>query len=566
MRLAFLALSFALAIAPARADVKMPAIFGDHMVLQQDAKLPVWGTANPGERVTVTVGPHTGQAVAGADGKWRVILQPLKGAKTLTFSDVLVGDVWICSGQSNMEYGLGGANNAATEVPAANHPLIRLFIVAHHTSFTPEDDLFPNPDPAQALVGHWQVCTPDTVVNKGGWKGFSAVAYFFGKEMQAQTHQPVGLIQCPWGGMPVQSFISLDVLKSHPEFASYVQVRDKELADSPGLKAAYPAAKADFDKQKADWDKQYGDANTKALAAYTQTLETARLTQAPVPPKPVPPVPAPKMPPDGNPKPNTASNIFNGMINPLIPYAIKGAIWYQGESNTGGPWDYDKLFAAMIGDWRQRWGVGDFPFLYVQLANFLGPQKTPVELSGYAAIRDMQLRTLKVPETGMAVAIDVGEAADIHPRDKADVGHRLALAARHLAGEKIDYSGPIYDSMEVDGDKIRINFKHAAGLKIGAHPQLYKETEGVPAELSSFAIAGADKKWVAAKAKIKGDSVIVSSDAVKSPIAVRYGWANNPDCHLYNGANLPASPFRTDDWPDPPPTPAQAPAPNPAKP
>lgn len=299
------------------------------------------------------------------------------------------------------------------------------------------------------------------------------------------------------------------------------------------------------------WNEQYGAAYRQALEEKAKADAAARAAHAPLPPRPKSTVPMPPQLPDGKAKPDTASHLFNGMIHPLIPFGIKGVIWYQGENNAGKPWDYDKLMAALIGDWRARWGLGDFPFLFVQLASFQTPAKEPVQKDGWPVIRDMQLRTLKIPNTGMAVAIDIGETNDIHPHDKLDVGHRLALAAHRIAyAEDVEYSGPIYDGMQVEGDRIRVHFKHARGLKIGAHPQIFADVPPVaaPAELPAFAIAGSDKKWVSSKAVIDGETVVVSSDLVKEPVAVRYGWAKNPACHLYNGANLPASPFRTDNW------------------
>ncbi|MEI8290962.1 MAG: sialate O-acetylesterase [Verrucomicrobiota bacterium] len=547
-----------------RADVQMPAIFGDHMVLQQSIKLPVWGKADPGEKVTVTVGSRSVSATAGPDGKWRVELEILNasaepvtmtitGKNRIVFSDVLIGDVWACSGQSNMEYGINSTSRAKKDISKANRPLLRLFIVSKVASFAPLEDIKPDANPKNALIGHWQVCTPEILVGHGGWPdSFSAAAYYFGAEIQERTGFPVGLIQCPWGGKPIQAFISLEALRKTPDLALYAEQHDKELADSPALKAAATAGKAEYDSQLKAWNDQYGAAFKQAMEDWTKADAAARAAHAPLPPRPKPSVPMPTPLPDGNAKPDTATHLFNGMIHPLIPFGIKGVIWYQGENNAGKPWDYDKLMAALIGDWRARWGLGDFPFLYVQLAAFQTPAKEPVQKDGWPVIRDMQLRTLKVPNTGMAVAIDIGEANDIHPGDKLDVGHRLALIARHVAyGENIEFSGPIYDGMQVEGGKIRIRFKHVKGLKIAAHPQIFDDVPPVaaPAELPAFAIAGADRKWVSAKAMIDGETVVVSSDLVKEPVAVRYGWAKNPACHLYNGANLPASPFRTDDWP-----------------
>ena len=546
-----------------RADVHMPAIFGDHMVLQQAVKLPVWGKADPGEKITVTIGSRTGSTTADATGKWRMNLEPLAaavqpmtmtivGKNTIMFSDVLVGDVWACSGQSNMEYGINSTSRAKKDIPKANRPLLRLFIVSKVPTFAPQEDIKPDTNPQNALIGHWQVCTPEILVGHGGWPdSFSAAAYYFGTEIQERTGFPVGLIQCPWGGKPIEAFISLEALKKDPALASYAAQHEKELADSPAVKAAAAAGKAQYDAQMKAWNDQYGAAFKQAMEEWTKADAAARAAHAPLPPRPKPSVPMPASLPDGNPKPDTATHLFNGMIRPIIPFGIKGVIWYQGEGNAGRPWDYDKLMTALIGDWRGRWGLGDFPFLFVQLAAFQTPVKEPVQKDGWPVIRDMQLRTLKIPRTGMAVAIDIGEANDIHPHDKLDVGHRLALIARHMAyGENIEFSGPIYDGMKAEGDRIRIHFKHARGLKIGAHPQIFDDVPPVaaPAELPAFSIAGSDKKWVPAKAVIEGESVVVSSEQVKEPVAVRYGWAKNPACHLYNGTNLPASPFRTDDW------------------
>ncbi|MEI6751881.1 MAG: sialate O-acetylesterase [Paludibacter sp.] len=562
-KLLILSTTLVLGIIPTRANVQMPAIFGDHMVLQQSIKLPVWGKADPGEKITVTIGTRTGTTTADNTGKWRINLDPLKstlnavimtvsGKNTITFSDVLIGDVWACSGQSNMEYGISSTSYAKEDIPKAKRPLLRLFIVNKVPSFLPKENYVTDLNPKSVLVGHWQVCTPEMLVGNGGWpNSFSAVAYYFGSEIQDRTGLPVGLIQCPWGGKPIESFISLDALKKDTTFKSYVALHEKEKAESPALKAAAAAGKADFDAKMKAWNEQYGAAYKAEVEEWTKAEAAARAAHATLPPRPKPSVPMPTSLPDGNPKPDRPTHLFNGMIHTVIPYGIKGVIWYQGEQNVSYPWDYDKLMATLIGDWRTRWGLGDFPFLFVQLAAFQTPTKLPVEKDGWQVIREMQLRSLKVPNTGMAVTIDIGEANDIHPGDKRDVGHRLALLARQLAyGEKIESSGPLYQGMKVEENKIRIRFKFAKGLKIGAHPQIFPDVlpSAAPAELPGFAIAGSDKKWVFAKAVIEGETIVVSSDQVKEPVAVRYGWAKNPPCYLYNGANLPASPFRTDDW------------------
>jgi sialate O-acetylesterase len=565
LQLLLLGTTLVLGLDPARANVTMPAIFGDHMVLQQSATLPVWGKASPGEKVTVTVGTSTGSATTGTDGKWRVDLQPLNaskdpvtltvtGSNSLSFSDVLVGDVWVCSGQSNMEYGINSTTKAKEDIPKANRPMLRLFIVNKVPSFTPLDGFANNTQSTNdTLIGHWQVCTPEILVGHGGWPdSFSAVAYYFGSEIQERTSLPVGLTQTPWGGKPIEAFISLEALYKDPSFAGYVAKHEKEFADSPGLKSAAVAKRAEYNAQMKVWNDRYGAEFKKATEEFNKAHAAAEAAHAALPPRPKPPGAMPTPLPDGNPKPDTPTHLFNGMINTIIPYAIKGVIWYQGESNGDRPWDYDKLMAALIGDWRARWGLGDFPFLFVQLASFQTPATQPVEKSGWAVIRDMQLRTLKVPNTGMAVAIDIGEVTNIHPGDKVDVAHRLALAARKMVyGEHIEYSGPLYDGMKVEDGKIRVSFSHAKGLKIAAHPQMYADlVPTAPTELGAFAIAGADRNWAPAKAVIDGETVVVSSDLVKDPVAVRYGWAKNPACHLYNGENLPSSPFRTDDWAD----------------
>lgn len=543
------------------ADVTMPAIFGDHMVLQQGGTLPVWGKAAAGEEVTVTAGVATAKTTAGADGKWRVDLAALQGStepitltvsgrNKLTFSDVLVGDVWACSGQSNMVWGINSSSRAKEDIAKANHPMLRLFIVTSSPSYTPQDDIARVNNPKYALVGHWQVCTPEIIVGHGGYPdSFSAVAYYFGSEIQERTKLPVGLIQCAVGGLPIQTYISLDALKSHPDFAKYTAQHEKAKAAAPAAEAAFPARKAEFDAKMKAWNEQHGAAFKQTMADWTKAVAAAKAAGAPEPPKPQPSVPMPVAPPDGKPSLSTPTHFFNGMVNPIIPFGIKGVIWYQGETNRFHPTDYDKLFATLITDWRTRWGLGDFPFLFVQLAGYFAPTTQPVEESGWVTIRELQQRTLKVPNTAMAVTVDIGEADNVHPGKKADVGHRLALAARRLAyGEDVEHSGPLYDAMSVEGNKIRIRFQHAKGLKIAAHPKLFPDDiSTAPAELQAFAICGADKKWVAAKAVIDGETVVVSSDQVKAPVAVRYGWANNPPCFLYNAADLPAAPFRTDD-------------------
>ena len=451
----------------------MPAIFGDHMVLQQSTLIPVWGKAAPGEEVTVKLGEQTVTTAPARDGRWMVKLQPLpvetkpliltvSGRNTLTFQDVLVGEVWLAAGQSNMEFGMGNTNHAAEDIPKANHPLIRLFLVDHKASFSPEDDV-PPANPKAALVAHWCVCTPDSVSKQGGWNGFSAVAYYFGREIHEKTGHPVGLIASYWGGQRIQSFMSIESMRQSPVFQEFAAEYDKAFADAPAQKAAYPKAKAEYDDKEAKWDETGGAIYKQRLDAWRQQRTVCELAGKPTPPRPEPALPEPLAPPDGMPHEGTPSNLFNGMISPLIPYAMKGVLWYQGESNVyQNPCNYSLLLGTMIRDWRERWQLGDFPFLIVQLANFGAPANGPVSHDYLASLRDQQRLTLAVPNTALAITIDVGEAYNQHPRDKADVGHRLALAARHLAyGEQITFCGPLYDFMNVEGDHIRIHFRHA---------------------------------------------------------------------------------------------------------
>ena len=478
------------------AAIELPAMFSDHMVLQRETDVPVWGTAAAGEKITVEYAGKKAQATADDSGAWKAKLPPLKvgnatslkisGDKTaepIVFNDVHVGDVWVCSGQSNMQWELRRAANPKEEIAKANYPNIRFFQVPRRSSTQPSKALEraeATTQPAQTMQARWAVCTPETATE------FSAVGYFFARELLEKQEVPIGLIQNAWGGMPVESFMSEQAIKADPDFHVLLEKRD---------------------------------------AAATKEVKGPR---------------GQVRPPNG---PQWATNIYNRMVFPVLPYAIKGVIWYQGESNAPRAEQYRKLFPAMIRDWREQWKQGDFPFLFVQLANFGNgkPRPTDPDDSTWAELREAQTLALTaVPNTGMAVTIDIGDAKDIHPKNKQDVGKRLALAAQKLAYNQDDvaYAGPLYREMQVDGDKVRIKFDHAKGLKTkdGSAPK-------------GFQIAGEDKKFVWADAKIDGDDVVVWSDQVKKPTAVRYGWADDPVVSLYNAADLPASPFRTDDWP-----------------
>jgi sialate O-acetylesterase len=491
----------------AAAEVKLPAIFADHMVLQRGVPVPVWGWADADEAVTVTLGDQSQKATADASGKWCVKLPQreaggplqltIKGRNTIEIKDALVGEVWLCSGQSNMAMTVGGVKNAAEEKAAAKYPQIRMFTVARTPAETPQDK----------CGGDWKVCSPDTV------SGFSAAGYFFGLELHLRLEVPVGLINSSWGGTPVQAWTSLEAQRALPALQPMLEGWKRQIADyNP------EAAQKRFEKQLAEW-------KAKAAAAKEADKQAPRRPQSPIDPRMSPHRPA---------------NLYNGMIAPLSPYALRGAIWYQGESNAGGTGAalYGLQLATMIKNWRQLWGQGDFPFEWVQLPNFRAPQKAPVETSGWVIVQEQMLKTLAVPNTGMAITIDVGEADDIHPRNKQDVGKRLALWALGTTyGKDIVYSGPLYKSMSKQDSKIKVTFDHVGGGLVA---------QG--GKLKGFAIAGENREFVFADAQILGDTVVVSSPQVAAPVAVRYGWAQNPDCNLFNKAGLPASPFRTDEW------------------
>ena len=479
------------------------------MVLQQGVAVPVWGVASAGEAVTVTFAGQTHTAAAASDGRWQVQLEPLPanatpaeltiaGANRVVIQDVLVGEVWLCSGQSNMSWGLVEARDAPQEIAAANYPAIRHFGVRLNWQDAPQE----------TAAGDWQVCNP------GSAGQFSAVAYFFGRDLHRELGVPIGLIHASSGGSYAEAWTSLPVLLGDPEFRPIVERHNQRV-----LK----------------WGHEL-EAFARELAAWQPAAEKAVAAGVQPPPFPV------TTPIAHNPLPDwdMASTLYNGMIAPLSPYKIRGVIWYQGESNAERAWQYRKLLPALIGDWRQRWGQGDFPFLIVQLCNHHQPPTEPGE-SNWAELREAQLQALRLPNTAVTVNIDLGEANNIHPRNKQDVGDRLARAARRVAyGQNIPADGPLYDSVELTGNLAKVRFRNNAGSSLVA--------KGGP--LKQFAIAGADKKFLWADAKIEGNTVIVSSPQVLEPIAVRYAWADNPaGANLYNAEGLPASPFRTDDWP-----------------
>jgi sialate O-acetylesterase len=444
-----------------RSPLKVHGLFTDGMVLQREQAVPVWGTAEPGRSVAVTVAGQKKVSTADASGKWKVVLDPLKAGgpmdltiaadRTVTLRNVLVGEVWLCSGQSNMGWSVRLSANAAEEIAAARHPQIRLFTVVRRESESPEAD----------VEGSWQECSPATVPT------FSAVAYYFGRSLQKALNVPIGLVHSSVGATRAQAWTPRPVLEE-------------------GFKEVF----AQHDKEKAN--------------------------------------PNPAV------KPVAPSTLWNGMIAPLAPFAIRGAIWYQGEGNVGSPKTHEKLFPALIRSWRKEWS-GEFPFLYVQLANHLARKDAPVE-SYWAMLRESQRLALSVPRTAMAVTIDIGDAQDIHPKNKQDVGRRLALAAEAVVyGRDVVYSGPMIASMKREGEKIRLTFNHVGGGLVAKGDVL-----------KGFAVAGDDRKYVWAQAKVEGNTVVVRADGIAKPAAVQYGWADNPECTLYNKEGLPASPFQID--------------------
>jgi sialate O-acetylesterase len=498
------------------ADVQTPAVIGDNMVLQQGMQIPIWGKADPCEQVVVKFSGSTWKTTTDANGKWEMKIGPymaqkdgqdfiIEGKNTIVLKNVLVGEVWVCSGQSNMEFALKGADNSQQEVSEANYPQIRLFTVGNKVSYTPMDN----------CRGKWQQCSPSTA------KNFSAVGYFFGREIYKQLGVPVGLLNASWGGTPAESWMSKEYLENDSNLQPILKRFDETVAN-------YPAIKQKYNEQKAQYDQ---------MAAKMRAEHKTP--------------PWPPQAPVGLNNPYSPTGLFNGMIRPIIPYGIRGVIWYQGESNADRAYQYRTLFPTMIKCWRDAWKEGDFPFYYVQLANWRAIRPQPSQ-SDWAELREAQLLTLSTPNTGMAVIIDIGDMkgagdmAALHPTNKQDVGKRLALwALAKTYNKNIEYSGPLYKSMEVSGDKVLLHFDHVDG---GLMVSSAKGVE-VNEPLKGFALAGADKKFVWADAKIEGDTVVVWSDKVAQPVAVRYAWADNPICNLYNKAGLPASPFRTDAWP-----------------
>jgi sialate O-acetylesterase len=628
-------------------------IFGDNMVLQREIKVPVWGIAKPGKKVTILIRGSKKEAVADKEGNWITKIGPfsaggpftltVKGEDTKTLKNILFGDVWICSGQSNMEMSVntpwGSVLNFEEEIRNADYPEIRFFDVSHSVSSAGDNNIKTS---NLKVSKSWRECSPDTVSE------FSATAYFFGREIHKKKGVPIGLIRSCWSGTRIESWMSYGSLKSLSCTEKRLDSIKKLCKNLPQMKNLYPELMEKWNKSLIEKDpglhganRWYGPdidtsgwktANLPSLLEdniiqnfdgsvwfrrkfnipEASSVENASVSLGTVddcdttwvngfrvgamdtwfrereykikpdiiksgknticvrvidtgykggfsgepedmkieyetkgksrsisiagkwhykkgfdmkeiPPKPIHPDLAHHIP----------TVLFNGMISPLIPFGIRGVIWYQGESNTENADEYRELFPAMIKDWRKKWGQGDFPFLFVQLANYGKRQVEPVD-DGWAELRDAQLKTLFLPNTGMAVAIDIGEAADIHPKNKQDVGKRLALAARKMAyGDDITYSGPVFKSLNVQNGKIHLEFDHTGG-------GLYVKGD----KPAGFAIAGEDEKFVWAEVQVNTKEIIVWSNKVKNPAIIRYGWAMNPQCNIYNREGLPASPFR----------------------
>ena len=652
-----LALLFLCGACAARADVRLPAIFGENMVLQRDSKVPVWGWADPGESIQVTFEKQTVTTVAGPDGRWKAVLPPLpaggpfelivRGKTTVIFHNVLVGEVWFCSGQSNMDWPLIKADGGADEVAQANFPQIRIFKTVNVSALAPKDD----------VIGGWSVCTPESAAP------FSAVAYFFGKELHQKLQVPVGLIDSDWQGTRLAAWMSYDGLIQDPDYKAEIEKARETLKNQEQMLADSRRAQAEWEKNfpnqdpgdkglaqgwadpqtsSADWpgiqapglwqqrckeidfqgiiyfrkeievpaawagqdlllhlgscddfDTTYfNNVKVGGLGAETENYYVARrhykipgklvkagrnviavrimdhfggggftgtpgeMSIAPAAlPKaepiqlagtwrykvehifaPARPTPAPYDP--LQPNWNAPGVLFNRKINGLIPYAIRGALWYQNEGSSNG-YQYKRLLPELIQDWRRHWSQGDFPCFIVQMPNLGNRPAQPAE-SPYAEVREAQLLAGKMPGNGVAVTIDIGTPGDNHPRNKRDVGKRLAAQALHKTYGLKDVvpCGPLYQSMAVEEGRVRLQFDCIGGGLVAK-----------AGKLGSFAIAGEDRKFVWAEAVIDGDAIVVSSQDVPKPVAVRYAWADDPECSLYNKAGLPASPFRTDDWP-----------------
>ena len=487
------------------ADPSPASLFTDGAVLQRDKPVPIWGKADAGEKIVVTFAGQKQETITGMNGRWRVLLDALPasttgteltlaGKTTLTVRDVVVGEVWLCSGQSNMEFAVSRAHQADREIAAAHFPLLRHVKIEHAVTESPADGV---------KTSGWK---PATLENVGG---FTAVGYFFARDLQQKLGVPIGIVHSSWGGTPVESWMSATALATHDAFKVVGARWQQNLA-------GYAANKATYEQ----WTRDEAAAKIRGKPAHQAFLK--------VQPRP----PLPRGPGD----PWTPMGLFNGMIHPLAPYALRGFLWYQGENNTERAAEYRALFGAMITDWRAQFGQGDAPFFWVNLASFQAATDTTGR--NYAFLREAQTQTLALPHTGQALAIDIGEAKDIHPKNKLDVGRRLALLAKNrVYGMVCDDTGPTFAGITREGAILRVSFENAGGGLV-AHDTPPRSLE----------LAGADKVFHPATGRIERGTLVVRSPAVKDPVAVRYAWQNAPEANLFIGSGLPAVPFRSDNW------------------
>lgn len=482
------------------AKVTLPSVFADNMVLQQKQENPIWGKAKPGESIKVSVFGQQFSTTADNNGDWRLKLAAMpaggpykitvNGENTIEINDVLVGEVWLCSGQSNMEWRIKDSKHAPVETVTANYPDIRIMKIPRVGIDTPQFD----------IETQWEKVTPQSI------RDFSSICYFYGRRLHHALGVPVGLIKNSWGGTPIEAWIPRDALEKS----------------------------GDYQEMLSHWDKLADNFNQTEYDAQLKAFNAWNKAGRPKDKK----VNKPKDILGGGKRPAT---IYNGVVNPTVGYGIKGAIWYQGEANGNRGYQYRSLFPLLINTWRERWGQGDFPFYWVQLADFRAEKTTPSEYSDWAEVREAQTMTLSLPNTGQTVVIDLGEGRNIHPTNKQDVADRLV---RHpLAkdyGYKMVADSPMYKNMQIKGNKALISFDNV-------QHKLYSYDVW---DVKGFYIAGKDQKFVNAKAKIIGkNKVEVFSDQVTNPVAVRYGWEDNPVVNLYDKGALPVTPFRTDDWP-----------------